>query len=153
LFKTLASVNIVQIPYKGNGPGLTASVAGETQLMFPNAGAVTPYLKSGRLIALAVTSAKPTRLAPGLPTVAQTVPGYEAQATFGVFAPAKTPAAIVRRLNKEIVEVLNTPAVKERFFRSGVEVVGSSQTELSAKINSEMSTLGKVIKKAGIRVN
>src|SRR5207249_1713353 len=93
LFKAMAGVKIVRVPFKGVGPALNALIAGQVQIMFPSAGAVAPHVKSGRLRALAVTSAQPTALAPGLPTVAASgVPGYESIAMFGIFAPARLPA-------------------------------------------------------------
>ena len=152
LFKSMAGVNIVQIGYRGTGQAFTSLISGEVQLMFPNAASVTPHVKSGRLRALAVTSAVPSALAPGLPTVtASGVPGYESLARFGMFAPAKTPEAVVRRLNQEIVRALNMADVKQKLFNSGAEVVGSSPEEFGTTIKSEMARLGKVIKDAGIR--
>ncbi|MBI3043737.1 MAG: tripartite tricarboxylate transporter substrate binding protein [Betaproteobacteria bacterium] len=101
--------------------------------------------------ALAITSAKPSALLPGLPPIAAAgLPGYEANALFGIFAPAGTPAAIVNRLNQEVVRVLNSPDVKERFFKTGMEVVGSSPEEFAAAIRSDMARMGKVLKAAGI---
>ena len=151
LFKAMAGVNIVRINYKGTGPALTALVGGEVQLMFPTAASVTPHVKSGRLKALAVTSAEPSVLAPGLPTVAAVIPGYQSVSIHGLFAPAKTPMTIVRRLNVEIVRLLNRADVKEKLFSSGLQAVGSSPEQLGAAMKSEMARLGKVIKDAGIR--
>ncbi len=152
LFKAMAGVNIVRIPYKGSGPALTALVGGQVQLMFPNVGAATPHLKSGRLRALAVASAQPSTLAPGLPTAAAAgLPGYESSSPFGIFAPARTPVKLVALLNQEMVRILNAPDVREKLFSSGVEVVASSPQELAAVIKAEMAKWGKVIKDAGIR--
>ena len=102
LFKALAGVNIVRIPYKGAGLALNDVIGGRVQMMFPTAATVAPYLKSEKLKVLAVTTGQPSALFPGLPTVATTVPGYESASTVGVFAPAGTPAALVNRLNQEI---------------------------------------------------
>jgi tripartite-type tricarboxylate transporter receptor subunit TctC len=151
LFKAMAGVNIMGISYKSPGPAFISLIGGEVQLMFNSAGSVMPHLKSGQLRPLAVTSAQPSILLPGLPTVAATVPGYEAVITKGIFAPAKTPAAIIKRLNQEIVRILNRAEVKEKFSNAGIEVVGSSPEELSAMIKSETARLGKVIKDVGIR--
>ena len=150
LFKALAGVNIVRVPYKGGGPALNGLIGGEVHLMFPNAGSVMPHIKSGRVRALAVSTAQPSALAPGLPTVAEAVPGYETGAVICVFAPAKTPAAIVDLLNREIVRVLNGAVVKERLFNSGSEVVANSPSEFAAFIKSDMARMGKVIRDAGI---
>jgi tripartite-type tricarboxylate transporter receptor subunit TctC len=153
LFKAMAGVKIVRIPYKGVGPALTDLIAGQVQLMFPVGAGTLPHIKAGRLRALAVTSAQPSALFPGLPTVATTLPGYDSQATQGMFAPAKTPAPIINRLNQEIVRILHRADVKERFFNAGIESIGSSPQEFAAAIKSEMNRLGKVIKDAGIREN
>lgn len=151
LFRFMAGINIVRINYKGAGPALTALLAGELQLMFPTAGAVTPHFKAGRVRALAVTSAEPTALFPGVPTVAAVLPGYESISIYGVFAPAKTPRTIIDKLNQEIVRFLNRSEVKEKFFTAGMEAVGSSPEQFAATVKSEMTRMGKVIKDAGIR--
>ena len=148
----MAGVNIVRVPYQGNAPALVGLMGGEAQVLFASAGAVTPQLKSDRLRALAVTSAQPSVLFPGLPAIAASgLPGFEYVSSFGVFAPAKTPAAIISRLNQEIVRALNSADAKERLFRSGLEVVGSSPEVLAARVKSEMTSVGKVIKDAGIK--
>ncbi len=147
-------MNIVHVPYKGAGPALTALMGGEIQLMFPSASSVTPHIKSGKLKGLAVTSSEPSALAPGLPTVAASgLPGYESSLILGVFAPAGTPAALIQRLHREIVKVLQAADVKEKLFNSGVEAVGSSPGQFAARVKSEMGRLGKVIKDAGIRAD
>lgn len=152
LLKSIARVNIVRVPFKGNGPALNALFAGEVHLMIATAGTVAPHLKSGRLRALAVTSAQPSPLAAGLPTMAASgLPGYESMQIYGVFAPIRTPAPIVQRLNEEIVRVLARPEVNDKFLAAGVEPVGSTPQELSATIKSEIVRMGKVIKDAGIR--
>jgi tripartite-type tricarboxylate transporter receptor subunit TctC len=152
LFKSMAGVNIVRVPYSGPAAAFTAVIGGQLQLMFPDAGSASPHVKSGRIRALAISTAEPSALGPGLPTIAASgVPGYESGIISAMFAPAKTPAAIINRLNQEIVKVLNKPGVKERLFNSGVEVVGSSPEQLAAKMRSEMTRMGKVIKEAGIK--
>ena len=154
LFKSMAGVNIVHVPYMGTSPAITSLISGETQLYITDTGLVAPHVKSGKLRALAVTSAAPSALAPGLPTVAASgVPGYEAVAMTGIWAPAKTPGAIIARLNQEIVRVLNLPDVKEKFLNAGAEVVGSSPEQLAATIKSEIAKISKVIKDAGIKTN
>ena len=152
LFKSMAGVNIVRVPYSGPAAAFTAVIGGQLQLMFPDAGSASPHVKSGRIRALAISTAEPSALGPGLPTIAASgVPGYESGIISAMFAPAKTPAAIINRLNQEIVNVLNKPDVKERLFNSGVEVVGSSPEQLAAKMRSEMTRMSKVIKEAGIK--
>ena len=151
LFKSLAGVDIVRIGYKGGGPALNDLIAGQVQLLFASAGTVMPHVRSGRLRALAITSAQPSALVPDMPTIAASgLPGYEIVSIDAVFAPGKTSAAIIGRLNREILRVLNRPDVKEKFFNAGVETVGSSPEELATRLKSEMARLGKLIKDAGI---
>ncbi len=152
LFNAMAGVNMLRVPYKGTGPSMIALFSGEIHLMFPGLGSVAPHFKAGKVRALAVTSARPSPLAPGLPTVADSgLPGYESASILGIFAPARTPAAIINLLNQEIVRILNKADVKERFFSSGAETVGSSPEEFAATIKSEIAKWGKVIRDAGIR--
>ncbi len=154
LFKALARVNIIRVNYRSVGAALNDLIAGQVQMTFGTAGSVAPHVKSGRLRALAVTSAQPSALFPGLPTVAASgLPEYELVQIFGIFAPANTPRPIVNRLNEEIVRVLNRTDVKEKIFNGGIgEVVGSLPEQLAATVKSEMAKWGKVIKDAGIRV-
>jgi tripartite-type tricarboxylate transporter receptor subunit TctC len=152
LFKNMAGVNIVRIPYKGSGPALNAVIAGQVQLMFPSAGSASQHVKANRLRALAVTTAQPSALVPGLPTVAASgLPGYESTSPFGVFAPLNTPAAIIARLNRDIARGLNDADIKARFTGAGVETVGSTPAELGAMVKTEMAKWGKLIRDAGIR--
>ena len=153
LFKSMAKVNIVRIPYKSAATQITDLLGGQVQLTFSTTGAVTPHINSGRLRALAVTSAKPSTLAPGLPTVAASgVPGFEAGAFYVMFAPSRTPAAIIARLNQEVVRFLNHADTREKFFSAGLEVGSSTPEELAAKMKFEMARLGKLIKEVGIRM-
>jgi tripartite-type tricarboxylate transporter receptor subunit TctC len=152
LFKTLAGVDIVRIGYKGAGPALNDLIANQIQVMFPTAGAAAPHVRAGRVKALAVTSAERSSIAPQLPTVAASgLPGYESLAIYGIFVPARTPRALVNRLNEEIVRVLNSADVKEKFFSMGMEAVGGTPEQLAAKVHSEMVRMGKVIRDAGIK--
>jgi tripartite-type tricarboxylate transporter receptor subunit TctC len=110
-----------------------------------------PYVKQGKLKALAVTTAQPSPLVPGLPTIAQSgLPGYEAVAVFSMFAPAATPPALVNRLHEQVVRLLNKPDVKERFFNAGTEVIASSPAELAATMKAEIATWGRLFKEAGV---
>jgi tripartite-type tricarboxylate transporter receptor subunit TctC len=152
LFKSMAKVNIVRVPYKGAGPALIALMGGELQLMFPAAGAVTPYVKAGKLRALATTSLEPSPLAPGLPTMAAAgLPGYETASLLGVFAPARTPAAIVSKLHREIAQTLRSTEIRERLFALGMEAVGSTPEQTAATIKGEIAKWSRLIKEAGIR--
>jgi len=152
LFKYMARVNIVRVPYKGQGPAVLAVLGGEVQMSFATSSSVSGHIKSGKLRALAIGTVKPSALAPGLPTVAESgLPGYESASNAGMFAPAKTSARLVALLNREIVQALNRPEVRDLLFKDGTEVVGNSPREFAASIQAEMASLGKVIKAAGIR--
>ena len=152
LFKALAGVNIVNIQYKNNSQETIDLLAGHMHMAFTTASVVVPYMKNGKLRPLAVTSAQPSPLMPGLPTVAAGgLPGYESESLHAVFVPAKTPEPIVRRLHQEIVKVLKSQEMRDQLFATGVESVGSSQEELAALVKSEIARWGKVIREAGIR--
>ena len=152
VFKSMAGVNIVRIPFKSLVSGLSEQTTGEIQISFPAVGPGTPYVKAGKLKALAVTSAKPSPLVPGLPTVSATgLPGYEVVSLNGILAPAKTPAAIIKRLNEEISRVLSRAEVKEKFAATGQDIVGSSPEAFAAAIKADMEKISKLVKDAGIR--
>ena len=153
LFKAMAGVDLVRIGYKGTGPALIDVMAGQVQLMFATTTSAFGHVKSGKLKALGITSAQPSPAAPGLPTIASSgVPGYVAEAIYGVWAPTKTPAAILSRLNQEIVGVLNAPENRERFLATGAEVVASTPQAFAAEIKAETTRLEKVFRSAGITV-
>ena len=152
LFKSMAGVNIVRISYKAAGLRVTALLSNEVQMEFSSPNSGVQHIKSGKLRALAVTTAQPSALVPGVPTVAASgLPGYESAGMYGFFAPARTPAAIISRLNREAVSVLSREDIKEKFFAASIEAVGSTPQTLTDIIKAEMSRLGKVIKEAGIR--
>ncbi len=151
LFKSMAGVNIVHVPYKGSGPALNALIANEVQMEFGTATTVTPQIRAGKIKPLAVTSAQPSALFPGLPTIAASgVPGYESVTMYGMFAPANTPTTIISRIHLETVRILNSPEVKERLFNAGIEPIASTPEQLGVAVKSEMIRLGKIIKDAGI---
>lgn len=154
LLKSMAGLDIVRVAYKGTGQAISALIGGEVQLMMPNTAQGAPHVKSGRLRALAVTSSEPTALFPGLPTMAAAaLPGYEAVTAFGMFVPARTPEALVRRLNMEVVQVLKKDEVRERLAAGGVDVVGGTPEQLTAYVRAEITKWGKVIRDAGIRAD
>ena len=129
-------------------------LSGQLQVMFGTTAAVTTHIKSGRLRALAVSTLQPSPMAPGLPTIAEAgnLPGYESSSTAGVFAPAGTSEAIIKRLNEEISRVLQRSDAKERFFNQGVEIVGGSPQEVAEFVRSDMATTDRIVKALGIRV-
>src|SRR5262249_10219254 len=135
---------------KGAGPALVGLMSGEAQIMFATASSATPHIVSGRVRGLAVTSAKRSALV-NLPTIAESgVPGYDFAGAIGLLAPARTPAAIINRLNQEIVRAVKQPHMAKRVMDSGAELVASSQAEYAAAIATEISTWGKVIKQSGL---
>ena len=152
LFKALAGLDIVRINYKSGGQAVSNLVVGEVQLVFAAAGSSMPFVKSGKLRGLAITSAKPSALVPGLPTLAASgLPAYESSSVAGLFAPAGTPEAIVNELNREFVRVLHRADIKERLVNASIEAVGSSPAELAATVKSEIARMSKVVKDAGLR--
>lgn len=151
LFKAMAGISIVHIPYRGNGPALIDLIAGQIQVMFPSFGAAMAHARSGRIRVLAVTGARPSPLLPGVPTVAATLAGYQSGVACGIFAPANTPAPVIRRLNEEIVKAVNAPEIREQFENAGLEIIANSPEEFAAFIQADMAKMGKVIRDAGIR--
>ena len=147
----MSGINLVLINYRGTGPSITGLLGGEVQVMFAGLRPAAPHIKSGKLRALAVTTAQPSALTPGLPPVATFLPGYESVVLTAMFAPVKTPPAIIDCLNQEIVRLLALPEVRERLANLGIEPVGSSPAEFATKIKSEMLTMGKLIKDADLR--
>jgi len=152
LFKAMAGINIVFVPYKTGGALATDLISGQVQLSAGTASTMLPHINSGRLRALAVTSQQPSLFFPGLPTIAGSgLPGYESASMQALFAPANTPLGVINRLNLEVVKIVKSAEIRDKFFKAGQESVGSSPAELTDKIKSEMARMGKVIKDARIR--
>lgn len=154
LFKTLARVDMTHIPYKGAPPALADMIAGNTQVMFSLAITAMPHVRSGKLRALGITSAKRSDLLPGLATLAEAgVPGYAFETWLGVLAPAGTPSAIVTKVNGEVTKILATSEVRDRLKGMGAEPVGSTPAEFGTRIQSDLATIGKVVKASGMKVD
>jgi len=152
LFKAMAGVNITRINYKGSGQAVSDVIGGQMPLMFAAAGSVIPHVKAARLRALAVTSLRPSPLAPGLPSAAEAgVPGYECLSLTGVFAPKKTSAELLQLLNRQSDAVLSRVEVRERFVAAAMETGGGSAARFADTVQGEIVRLGKLIKEAGIR--
>ena len=152
LLKAMAGIDMVHIPYKGTAPGVVDLLAGQVKLMAPNLLTALPHIKSGKLRALAVTSARRSEALPDVPTVAEAgLPGYDSTQWYGVLAPAGTPREIVARLHDEIVRALRDAEVGKRLAADGAEAVGSSPDEFSAFIRSETEKWASVAKAAGIK--
>jgi tripartite-type tricarboxylate transporter receptor subunit TctC len=151
-FNMVARTRVVRVPYKGAGPAMIALLTGEAHVSFPNTASALPYVAQNKLKALAVATAQPSSLVPDLPTAAASgLPGYESKAVLAIFAPAKTPDAIIQRLNHEIGRALNDPEVKRRMFDSGAEVAAGTPAELAETMRADMALTGKLIAAAGIR--
>ncbi len=154
LFKNLAGVDLVHIPYKGGGPAVISLVAGEAAIGFATMPSVLPQVKAGKLRALAVTTAKRSPAVPDLPTIAEAgVPGYEANTWYGVLAPGKTPKSIIALLHDKFVKLMQSADIRERVAVHGYEPETNTPQEFAAYIKSEIAKWGKVVKAAGIRAD
>jgi tripartite-type tricarboxylate transporter receptor subunit TctC len=152
LLKVMANINIVHVPYKGNAPALTDTVAGHVELMFSGITLTVPHLQSGRLRAIGIGSLKRFPALPQVPTFDESgLRGYEATTWFGLMAPAKTPREIVARWNAEVGKILASAEVKERFINDGQEPMGGSAEDFGRFIRSEIDKYAKVIKGAGVQ--
>ena len=152
LFKLLAGVNIVHVPYKGGGPAMTDVVGGHTKIMFSSLVQTTGFVLNGQLRALGTGGAHRSPVLPDVPTIAEAgVPGYEANNWWGVVAPAGTPPAIVEKLHREISAVQNSEQTKKQFATEGAEIVQMSSAEFGAFMASEMTKWERVVKESGIK--
>jgi tripartite-type tricarboxylate transporter receptor subunit TctC len=153
MFRGMTGLDYVHVPYKGAGPATTALLSGETMFKFDNIVTTLPAARSGRLRALAVTTLTRSSAAPEIPTISESgVPGYEANAWFGVFAPAGTPPEIVGRLNGEIVKILRQPQVRDKLLSVGGEPVGSTPEEFGRFFKGEVEKWAKVIRAANLQI-
>jgi tripartite-type tricarboxylate transporter receptor subunit TctC len=151
LFKTMAGVNLVHVPYRGQGPALTDLLGGQVQVLFAATPGTTDYISTGRLRALAVTTAARAEVLPELATVGDFVPGYEASQWYGISAPKNTPTEIVDRLNKEINAAIADPGMKARFAAIGGEPLPGTPAGVGKLIAEETEKWGKVVRAAGIK--
>ncbi len=152
LFKMLAKIDVVHVPYKGVAPALTDLLAGQVQFMSGDLSTVMPQVKAGRLRALAVTGAQRSTIVPELPTIAESgVPGYAASGWFGVLAPAATPRSIITRLNTVIVKGLMSADARERLAALGGEVVANTPAEFAAYLRDDLAKWSKLIKALGLK--
>jgi len=153
MFKMLAGVDMLHVPYKGTAPATTAVVSGEVSLTFGNMISLLPQVKTGKLRALAVTTAKRSPVLPNIPTVAETLPGYLSGPWYGVLAPAGLPPAILSKLNQELVKVVRSREVTDSLRSEGAEPIGSSPAEFAAHIKSELERMGKVVRQSKMKVD
>ena len=153
LFRSMAGIDMVHVPYKGAAPALADLLSGQIQTTFNPASVVLPHIKSGRVRGLGVTSAKRSQLAPELPTIAEAgVPGYEATGWYGVLAPANMPPAIITRLSRELTHALADKDVKDRFSATGVEPIGTTPQQFAEFIRNEYGKWGKVVRAASVKM-
>lgn len=150
LFKSMTKVDMVHVPYKGSAPAVTDLLGNQVGIMFDNMPSAIQHVRSGKLIPLAVTTAKRSPELPDVPTIAEAgVPGYEATSWFGMLAPAATPAPIVAKLNAALVKVLAQPDVKKKINDQGAEVYSETPAQFAAFIKSESVKWGKVVRESG----
>jgi tripartite-type tricarboxylate transporter receptor subunit TctC len=152
LLRQMTGIDIVQVPFKGGGPAAIAAIGGQTQLIVGTTVGTLPHVRSGKLRALAVTSAKRSAAAPDIPAIAETVPGYDHEPWNGLLAPAKTPPAIIAKLNAEVLRMLQGAEVKKIFSNEAGESVGNSPEAFAALIKSESAKWAKVVAAAGIKI-
>jgi len=153
LFKLMGRVDIVHVPFKGGAPALTALLSGEVDLSYENSLVVLPHIKSAKVKALAVTGVERSRLLPDLPTIAETLPGYNASGWYGLFVPAATPKPVVTRLSTEAIRTLKMPDVIERLSSQGAEPVGSTPEAFAAFVRSEIDKWAHLVTTAKMKAD
>jgi tripartite-type tricarboxylate transporter receptor subunit TctC len=152
LFKIAAGIDIVHVPYRGSGPALNDVLAGHIPIMFDGVPSSLPLVRSGQLRALAITALERLPSAPEIPTIAETIPGFEADGWFAVYAPAGTPQPIISRLNEAINEALQSDELRERYTELGAVVVGGTPQMLRDRVASEVKKWAEVVAKTGIKL-
>jgi tripartite-type tricarboxylate transporter receptor subunit TctC len=154
LLKLKAGVNLVHIPYRGGGPAVADTLGGQVPFLFVTAPAALSHVRAGKLRALAVTTAKRTPAAPEIPTVAEelNIPDYEVDSWYAMFAPTKTPAAIVARMQRDVSRVVRLPEMKQKLLEQGADSVGSSSDELDRVVKTELRRWAQVIRDAAIKL-
>ncbi|MGZ5033597.1 MAG: tripartite tricarboxylate transporter substrate binding protein [Usitatibacter sp.] len=153
LLKMRVGIDMIHVPYRGGGPAVTDTIAGQVPLIFVSIPVAMPYVKSGRLRPLAVTTLKRSPAAPDVPTMAEAagLPDYEVDSWYGVFAPAKTPTAIVARMREELAKTVNLPEIREMLLQQGADAVGSTSEELGRVVTAELAKWAPIIREAKIR--
>ena len=152
LLKQRTGANFVHVPYKGGGQAMADLVGGTLPMLYTAVAGANPFVQKNQIRAIAVSSARRLPSLPDVPTVAETVPGFEMSSWIGVFAPARTPRAIVERLQRELHEVVNTPAVRERLATLGIEASGNTPAEFGRQVREDLDKYANIVKDAKIRV-
>ena len=153
LFNLAAGVRTVHVPYKGAGPGMTALLGGEVEMMFNGVSSALPHVKTGRLRALAISSIKRSPLLPDLPTVAESGLNFDTAGWYGLVAPARTPKAVTMKLHASLLKSLHAPGMKERLAAQGIDVIASTPDELTQFLREELDKWRRVVKAAGLKVD
>jgi tripartite-type tricarboxylate transporter receptor subunit TctC len=154
LFKSSTGVEMVHVPYKGNGPALVDLMAGALNMTFSDIAGASPYIKAGKMRPLAITTARRSAMLSEVPTMTEAgVPGFQASSWFAIFAPARTPKAIIDKLNADILQVLRMPEVRERLTGLGFDVVGGTPEELATFLKAEIAKWTRVVKDSGAKVD
>lgn len=153
LFKQMAGVQMVHVPYKGSAPAVADLIAGHVKIMFDNLASSWPYVNQGQLRALGVTSLQPDALAPGVPAIAETLPGYDATSWAGLLAPAKTPPAIVAKISEAVQRAIKRPDVAETFKSQGATPVGDSATHFTQYLKDDIEKWRTVVNKSGVTID
>jgi len=153
LLKMLAKIDLLHVPYKGGAPAVTDLVGGQIETLFTGAPVAIPHIRSGRLNVLGVTNSKRTAILPDVPTIGETLPGYEFNNWAGVMAPAGTPRAVIDRVNADVARVLALAEVREKFLALGADPLPSTPEQFSAAIRADAKRFGTIIRAAGIRAN
>ena len=153
LLKIMAGIDILHVPYRGGVPALNDLMGGRVSMTFSSVSLSMPLVASGKLRALAITSLARSAVVPDLPTVAETIPGYESSTWYGMFLPGGTPGTIVAGLNREILKALQAAEVRDRLTMNGAEIVGDTPAQFTAKIKMEIAKWGDVVKASGARVD
>lgn len=154
LLKILAGIDLTHVPYKGIAPAMVDVISGQVTMTFASIISGTPHIKSGRLRALAVTGAHRSAALPELPTMIEAgVRGYESSTWYGLLAPKATPRALITKLNREVVAIINLPEIKTHLLAEGAEPVGNTPDEFGEFIKAEIIKWGKVIRAAGLRAD
>jgi tripartite-type tricarboxylate transporter receptor subunit TctC len=154
LYKSIAGIDIVHVPYKGLAPAITDLLGGQLQILFADVGLVAPHLKAGKLKAVAVTGRDRSSVLPELPTMIEAgVPNYQAGTWYGILAPAGTPGAVVKRLNDELQKIVANPDIKAQFAVQGIEPAGGTPEQFGALIRDDSAKWGRLIKAANIKAD
>ena len=153
LFRTITKANLQQVPYKGAGPAMTALLGGEVRLGFTAVPPVVALARTGKLVPVAVTSLKRIEVLPNVPAVSESYPGFEVDNMYGLLAPKKTPAALIRKINADILIALNQPDLRQRFAQDAFEIRGNTPEEFAQYLRAEFTKWAKVVKDSGVRVD